>query len=148
MSDAEPEIINSEDYEETNEGGYEETSENPETRQETAPVTPKEAVNVPETEEETRTIGCFAEIKKSQIYIVEVDGEAIFYNRKFQMARRQAKRYLQDLISKGPCYRNYYIDEVDEYTFSLISYNKFCIIQYDTPVCNVTIKPLYRVREL
>lgn len=89
----------------------------------------------------------FASIMSSEIYVVEVNGEVVFYNKNLGHARRQAYKLTQNIMFTQPTWYRYHIDQPDHNTFVLTGVSKFCLISYDTPIATVLVRPLYRVRE-
>ncbi len=89
----------------------------------------------------------FNSIGSSEIFIVELDGETVFYNKNLGHARRQAYKLAQNIMFSEPNWYKYYINQPDHNTFILTAVNKFCLVSYDTPIANIVVRPLYRVRE-
>lgn len=89
----------------------------------------------------------FNSIGSSEIFIVELDGETVFYNKNLGHARRQAYKLAQNIMFSEPNWYKYYINQPNHNTFILTAVNKFCLVSYDTPIANIVVRPLYRVRE-
>jgi hypothetical protein len=97
--------------------------------------------------EETETSNGFVSLRSSEIYIVDVDGEVMFYGKNLGHARRQAYKLIQNIMISHSASHSCHIDQPDHNTFVLTGTNKFCLISYDTPIATVSVTPLYRVRE-
>lgn len=89
----------------------------------------------------------FTSIISSEIYVVDVDGDVLFYSKNLGHARRQAYKLVQNIMFAQPSWYTYHIDQPDHNTFVLSGVNKCCLVSYDTPISKVSVRPLYRVRE-
>jgi hypothetical protein len=98
-------------------------------------------------EHEHEQVRGFASIMSSEIYIVEVNDEAVFYSTNLGHARRQAYKLTQNIMFSQPTWYTYHIDQPNHNNFVLSGVSKCCLVSYDTPVATVVVRPLYRVRE-
>jgi hypothetical protein len=89
----------------------------------------------------------FETVVNSEIFIVELDGDTVFYSKNLGHSRRQAYKLAQNIVFSQPSSHKYYINQSDHNTFIVTAVNKFCLVSYDTPIAHISIRPLYRVKE-